>query len=366
MSAALDTAIALLEQDSEKAVDALTTLQTLQSRVAAAALFSRNETMDDVATSVLPLLALEHYTAVAYTQLPTATDFARRVRHLQTAMTLWSAFLRRLQEYEFLSDRAVRDLEILEDLSNDHNNDDTDMSAARLAPPTSHRDAKIARHRLQQQARQNQQKWQALQARRQRLGTAEHETMDGHDAESLQRAVAIEGLHLAVYTALDEWTSVIRELPLLARMVQQQPSYTSPDAQDPRRPRPPPPRNNNNKPLQLTHITKDATTGQLNIRRDTARETVFRRGWNQPTMTLEELAEREVADARRREQAQQQAEAAHAAAPRRYEQLVKEGLEDNEDLVDASAALDRQWDDWKDANPRGSGNKRGDVGDRNF
>jgi hypothetical protein len=37
------------------------------------------------------------------------------------------------------------------------------------------------------------------------------------------------------------------------------------------------------------------------------------------------------------------------------EQLRKDGQEDDADLVDASAALDRQWDDFKDENPRGSG-----------
>jgi hypothetical protein len=52
--------------------------------------------------------------------------------------------------------------------------------------------------------------------------------------------------------------------------------------------------------------------------------------------------------------------------PRRYDELVKAGMEDNPEMVDASAQLDRAWDDWKDANPRGSGNKMGDRGDRNL
>ena len=38
----------------------------------------------------------------------------------------------------------------------------------------------------------------------------------------------------------------------------------------------------------------------------------------------------------------------------------------NATLVDASAKLDREWDEWKEANPKGSGNKMGDRGDRNF
>lgn len=46
-------------------------------------------------------------------------------------------------------------------------------------------------------------------------------------------------------------------------------------------------------------------------------------------------------------------------APRRYDQLVEDGDEDNEDLVDEATYKDRSWDDWKDANPRGIGNKKG-------
>ena len=83
-------------------------------------------------------------------------------------------------------------------------------------------------------------------------------------------------------------------------------------------------------------------------------------------MTLEELGELERKQAIEREARQKSSEAEQKNAPRRYDQLVKDGLEDNADLVDASAQLDRDWDDFKDANPRGWGNKMGDRGDRNF
>jgi immunoglobulin-binding protein 1 len=45
------------------------------------------------------------------------------------------------------------------------------------------------------------------------------------------------------------------------------------------------------------------------------------------------------------------------------EQLHTDGQEDDAELVDASGALDRQWEDFKNENPRSSGSKRGDVGD---
>lgn len=47
--------------------------------------------------------------------------------------------------------------------------------------------------------------------------------------------------------------------------------------------------------------------------------------------------------------------------PRRYAQLEADGDEDNEALVEESAYRDRAWDNFKDDNPRGSGNKAGKL-----
>ena len=121
-----------------------------------------------------------------------------------------------------------------------------------------------------------------------------------------------------------------------------------------------------NKPLTLTHITQDPITNQLLFKKEVVQKTIFRPSWNQPTMSLSELAEKELADAKERAEWQKQSEEEQKNKPRKYEYLVRDGLEDDANLVDASAKIDREWDDWKDDNPRGSGNKMGDVGDRNF
>mmetsp|Transcript_11876 Transcript_11876/g.34819 ORF Transcript_11876/g.34819 Transcript_11876/m.34819 type:complete len:84 (+) Transcript_11876:31-282(+) len=83
-------------------------------------------------------------------------------------------------------------------------------------------------------------------------------------------------------------------------------------------------------------------------------------------MSRAECGDREVTKAIEREARQKVAEEENKGKPRRYEQLVRDGMEDDANLVDASAKLDRDWDDWKDENPRGSGNKMADKGDRNF
>ena len=77
-------------------------------------------------------------------------------------------------------------------------------------------------------------------------------------------------------------------------------------------------------------------------------------GHNLPTMTLEELAEIEVAEAMERQAKQA------SAGPRdnrRMKQLEEDGDEDDARLADQAAEHDRKWDDFKDDNKKGSGNK---------
>lgn len=50
-----------------------------------------------------------------------------------------------------------------------------------------------------------------------------------------------------------------------------------------------------------------------------------------------------------------------SAVRRRYGQVEMDGDEDNEALVEQAAHRDREWDDWKDAHPRGSGNKANKI-----
>eukprot|EP00595_Chromulina_sp_UTEXLB2642_P000732 CAMPEP_0196764592 /NCGR_PEP_ID=MMETSP1095-20130614/6477_1 /TAXON_ID=96789 ORGANISM="Chromulina nebulosa, Strain UTEXLB2642" /NCGR_SAMPLE_ID=MMETSP1095 /ASSEMBLY_ACC=CAM_ASM_000446 /LENGTH=75 /DNA_ID=CAMNT_0042120585 /DNA_START=541 /DNA_END=768 /DNA_ORIENTATION=+ len=72
-------------------------------------------------------------------------------------------------------------------------------------------------------------------------------------------------------------------------------------------------------------------------------------------MSLEEYGDQVKAEAE--ERAKQQVDADPGI--RRYKQLVDEGREDDIDLVDQATLAEREWDAFKEANPRGSGNKMG-------
>jgi immunoglobulin-binding protein 1 len=374
-------AVSLVDTAPDQAV---TRLSDLQHEVASKALLSvGSETLDDMSTSALPLLLLEHHLAMAYTQLPTRgiADIATRQSNLRMACDLWSAFLAKLEALEQLDKPELSEYRDLLERSDQTMNDDERRNESSLpaVAPLVNREAKIARFRAKQQAENEQGRLESLRERRGRIGIADEEEMDGHDAEGLQRSLALASLEIAKATCLDEWAAVLRELPMIAMMVREQnerqdkqgryhvsdgtAQSRNEQAHTARRGGAP---ETTLGPLQVTHITQDGATGQLLFRREEIKANVLRPGWNQPTMSLEELADREVAGALEREARQKESEAHRLTQPRRLEQLRKDGQENDADLVDASAALDRQWDDFKDENPRGSGNKRGDVGDRNF
>jgi len=185
--------------------------------------------------------------------------------------------------------------------------------------------------------------------------------MDGYDDESLMRHLNICLLKDACYDVVNELMQCRREFDMLQHML-------SCDDNGMDRLSLPPPTDNrhNNKPLEVTRINQDPKTGQLLIQKEQIKSKVFTPSWNQPTMTLAEYGDREVSAAIQRSHDQKVAEEEALKQPRRYEQLVKDGLEDDEELVEQSVYVDRRWDDFKEANPRGSGNKMGNRGDRNF
>jgi immunoglobulin-binding protein 1 len=345
--------IALVESNNAgDAVDVLTSIQ-----LEAASLFSfrhSSESLDDIATSSLPFLTLEHHLAMAYLNLPTQgiDGLPIRKQNLATSCAFWDAFFRNLECIEALTVSEVKAYHFLLDCSEDPTID----------PPRCSRDDKIARHRAKQNATDQAAQLAALQARRRRLQIPDTDDLDGHDEEGLERNIALAHLEIAKHQAFEEWGSVLRELPMIERMLAANANHGSSTTSH-AAPQPPTPSQQKNG-LEVTRITKDALTGKLIVKKEQLRSQVFRPGWNLPTMSLDELAEREVNAALDREERQRQAESIQK--PERYDQLVKKGLEDNDELVEASSALDRAWDQFKDENPRGCGNKRGDVGDRNF
>jgi TAP42-like family len=184
-------AVSLVDTAPDQAV---TRLSDLQHEVASKALLSvGSETLDDMSTSALPLLLLEHHLAMAYTQLPTRgiADIATRQSNLRMACDLWSSFLAKLESLEQLDKPELSEYrELLERFDQTMNdNEGRNESSLPAVAPLVNRDAKIARFRAKQQAENEQRRLESLRERRGRIGIAAEEEMDGHDAEGLQRCI---------------------------------------------------------------------------------------------------------------------------------------------------------------------------------
>ncbi|TMW65232.1 hypothetical protein Poli38472_009399 [Pythium oligandrum] len=201
------------------------------------------------------------------------------------------------------------------------------------------RDEKIERFKMQ---RDLEKKLAAVQERKKQLKGEEDD-----DLEDIEREQLMTFIQLGVIKSMDEQASINQERDMLETMVKMNQSSDKRDLFTDAH-RPPPPQQGQG--ISVTHINP-----QFEMRRETIRSEVFQPGHRLPTMSLEEYADREVADAMER----QKREAEAPQAPRRYEQLLEEGEEDNHGLVDEATYKDRAWDDWKDANPRGIGNKKG-------
>ena len=359
----LDKARAMVESSPKECIPLL---DSIQRDVQALSLFSKNETIEDISTKSIPFLAIDHFLAIALGNLPVEPGkIIRRKENIERSLTLWGHFLERLEALEILSKEETSEFHRLLEAREEGSSSEL---FARGIPVD--RDAKIARYKAKQQQRQEIEKLKALMDRRNRCEIAPEDEIDGHDLESLERSLMLKELQIFKVEALENWSQSVRELPMIERMIamdserQQTQKHTGNRDNnigfDSRRPPP------SNKGLQVTHITQDKATGQLRFKRDEIRSKVFQPGWSQPTMSLEELGEREYQQAIEREERQKQAEAQRITQPKRYEELVRDGMEDDAKLVEASAKLDRDWDDWKDANPRGSGNKMANRGDKNF
>ena len=109
--------------------------------------------------------------------------------------------------------------------------------------------------------------------------------------------------------------------------------------------------------LHVTHFSIDDSSGILTSRKENIKAGVFQPSHRLPTMTIEELANIEVAAALERQQKSMTIPASGRLSQRRIEHLEMDGEEDDNDLADDAAVHDRAWDDWKDEHPAGSGNK---------
>mmetsp|Transcript_122443 Transcript_122443/g.261258 ORF Transcript_122443/g.261258 Transcript_122443/m.261258 type:complete len:256 (-) Transcript_122443:112-879(-) len=253
---------------------------------------------------------------------------AERAQALRQALVYWRAFA-----------QDCRRLKVA------HNDDlaAIDRSPEDRLDAASKRDEKIARHK---RSKELDAKAAYLFGRKREVSGDEfHWGAGGAFDEDMERDLILALLGRAVARAAEDIASAEQELPLLEMMM----ARGGPGAGPP--PREPPPAE---KPF-IVRIQDKAELMRL------YKEMVFQCPFEQPTVTLAEAADADMAQMREREAEKAMHERQiRAEEDDRWWSGDRYGRrEDEED--EQKTYKDRDWDDWKDEHPYGSGNKMANV-----
>lgn len=290
---------------------------------------------------------VRHYLAELALKLRSGTDTSLRKSHLATSRQHHARFLRLLDSYNALSKPDAALLESLND------SPDTFSAAGPSAAgdPSRRRDAKIARFRQEKELKQR------IEALRRDAASAER--ADDATVRELHLAVVAQ----AVHTAFQSLEGVAQELQILKlapppAQQQQQGAASGVDARERDRnggvggagysERVDPPlaqllAGGRAGPL-LSKDGKPLRPFTLLDSRQRLQQGVFRPDHNLPTMTIDEYLEEEKRRGGIIEGGGEQSG------------VKKELDEDDEKAVDAETLRQRQWDEFVEENPKGSGN----------
>jgi len=266
----------------------------VESRVTSAAIFSPNEIFDDVQTSSIRHLFVPYFMAEAELQ---GKDFASRLDCIKRAEGYLTVFLMRLDKLEILNQQ-------------DRNAFDRNDTSSQ--PASQKRTEMIARAK---EADQQNKTIERIGKSNILLGRIEDEDKE---REYLQMM-----LSYYAFAALRELNLINQEIPLLEMHAQA--SLSSPEK----------------KPLP-------AEPKRTLTQREEMIQGVFR-FVNPPTMSIEEAGEIEY-----QLMLQKQAEQHKKGLKNRHSDEEEERCDDD-DAADLKKK--RDWDDWKDDNPRGWGNR---------
>lgn len=310
----------------------------LLDQVSAVSLFSPNEGVEDIATSELPFLLTSFYLAELTQKTPRLPP-RERIALLRRARLAYDAFLNLLDAYGLVAPPYDKLLE--------RHRDEGERFAvvAAGADAAAKRNGKIASFKAEKQLKD---KLEVLRRNPRYADTGD---------EELVREVHLANITFCVHTAFNSLDSLNRELDLLAQAPDPATTTTTntedtrhqqrEEAFDPTLRLDGPLRqrignsgpllSKNGKPLQPFTLLGSGSKARSELARG-----VFRPGHNLPTMSIDEYLEEE----------------------RRRGNIIEGGGEqprpmvdeDDMEVADRETYKAREWDEFKDNNPKGSGN----------
>ncbi|KAF7591233.1 hypothetical protein BBP40_001838 [Aspergillus hancockii] len=296
-------------------------------------LFSSNEPLEDISTGDLPYLTAAYHLA----ELLQRSYSSDRVSSLRRAFEQYEKFLTRLDDYELLNDKDKK-------LYERYTANPTSFSLTSVNDAAARREVKINRFKEEKELKQ---RLEYLSNNQSRLQT------DDEDVRQLY----IAEIKLYLHQTFQSLDLLSQELSMLSAIRNSVPTPDQIPPEDSRRRReaqeseyserldPPisqllqggkfgPILSKEGKPMQPFTLLD---------RRTQLQQGVFRSGHNLPTMTIDEYLEEE----KRRGGVVQGGEKSG---------MKEEVDEDDLDKADEETMKARAWDEYKEANPRGSGN----------
>lgn len=307
-------------------------------------LFSPNESLEDLSTTDLPYLLLHYHLGELIQKVPTPSPQARQTV-LDQSRQCYERFLYALDSYSLLGAQYSKMLET-------YSENPAAFTTTPSSDPAARRNAKIANFKSEQGLKQK------LAFLRDNPSYGDPDATDGGGGdEEIVRQVHLANLALGAHMSFQQLESLNREVDILAQAPLALLPQVSTVEEDERRredslkadgfsdrlDRPfrrlqsfnGPLLNKKGKPLQPFTI--------VGTRQELAKQ-VFRPGHNLPTMSIDEYLDEEK---KRGGIIEGGGEASwHRPEPD----------EDDEEKADAETMKARAWDEFQEANPRGSGN----------
>ncbi|OZJ02086.1 hypothetical protein BZG36_04578 [Bifiguratus adelaidae] len=301
---------------------ALQELEQCSDMVRQLSMFSANERVNDIGTPDLKFLLVD---ALIGDLLQKKTG-ADRANLLKRAKANYEQYLGTCELHGLL-------------LETDRTRYEENKLGKRLQDASRNREAKIAQYKREKQTKS---RIQEMQGHLLRLENRTASSED-RDSEEIERDLYLNLLDLKVQQSFQALMSIEQELELLQGLEKYMQEKTDEvkdgykERLDPRMPseaRSGPLLSKEGKPLRPFIITN---------KREQLQQEVFRPSWSLPTMTIDEYLEQERQRGNIIEGGGQQSE---------QKKIIDE---DEEDVVDAETYKQRQWDEFKEANPRGWG-----------
>ncbi|KAI1367625.1 TAP42-like family protein [Xylaria arbuscula] len=302
------------------------------------ALFSTNESLEDLATSDLPYLLVQYHIAEMLQKVSTSSPIERK-RILTSTRDAYEKFLHLLDSYSILSPQDSK-------LLVEYNEDPANFSTISTRDANARRNAKIANFKAEKELKQ----------KLAYMRTSPRYLEEGGDEEAV-RELHLANLALCAHMTFQGLEGINREMEILAQApIPLMPQDTTIEEDNRRRKEsidldhysekldsPLRLQSNSTGPL-LSQAGKPLRPFTLVSNRQELQRGVFRPGHNLPTMSIDEYLEEE----RRRGGIIEGGGEASGRQP--------EPDEDNIEKADEETMKARAWDDFTEANPRGSGN----------